>query len=116
MSDGKERPYARLSETEKVAVQLDRMREPPVACPRCGTQTTVTGLLAHVDDRCTGPREPHPQSHWVTWREALGLGVPGKTLSRWVRRGYIRTADPEPRRYLLRDLALRLAERHARRR
>lgn len=109
--------YARLSLAEKQVAHLERMREPPLRCPACGMETTVADLLAHVAERCPGrAAEPHPHARWVSWRDAIGLGVSEPTMSRWIRRGYIRArGEPQDRRYLLRDLTLRLAERRARR-
>jgi hypothetical protein len=108
--------YRRLTVPQKQRVALDRQREPSVVCPSCETQTTAADLVQHLD-RCTGPRAPHPLSRWITWAEAMRLGVPRGTMSRWVQRGAVRiriTAGTE-RRYLLRDLAARLAERRSRR-
>lgn len=103
-------PYAKLSLARKQAVSLERLREPALACPKCQTQTTTTDLLRHVQS-CTGPLEPHPSSRWITRREARDLGVSNSTLSWWARRGDVRFHDePNERRYLLRDLALRVAQ------
>ena len=109
--------YHRLSAPEKAAHTRDAMREPSVACPRCETQTAASDLVPHLD-RCTGPRAPHDRARWVTWGEALELGVPRQTLARWISRGSVRARTmPVPQRqYLLRDLVRRMAERHARRR
>jgi hypothetical protein len=114
---GRSSAYGRLSIAQKQRRALDEMREPSVACPRCETQTSATELVEHLK-RCTGPREPHPRSRWVTWGEALELGVPRVTMNRWIGRGLIRTRTvPVPQRqYLLRDLVRRMAERSARRR
>lgn len=108
--------YRRLTLAEKQVRQRDQMREPAVPCPQCDTKTTTADLLQHIEERCTGPREPHPQSRWITWREALRLGVPKPTMSRWVRRGLVGSrGELHVRQYLLRDLVVRLAERRARR-
>lgn len=107
--------YRRLSISAKQAFVLERQREPPVACPRCETQTTAGDLLHHLD-RCEGARAPHPLAKWITWREALGLGATRSTMHSWVGRGLVRTqGETGDRRYLLRDLAQRLAARRARR-
>lgn len=105
-------PYARLSVAEKEIRQREDMREPAVRCPSCDTQTTSNDLVQHVEERCQGPREPHPQSRWITFADAMKLGVQRGTLSKWVRKGRVRVrAAGEQRQYLLRDLAVRLAER-----
>lgn len=103
--------YTRMSVGEKQAHHRDQMREPPIACPLCETQTTVADLVQHVEARCPearspGRREPHPRSKWIGYREALVLGgVPKATLSRWVKLGRVRVRSPGDRRqYLLRDL------------
>lgn len=113
----KARPaYARLSVAGKQAHQLEQMREPSVTCPRCETQTSPADLLAHLSTRCTGPREPHRGSRWISWGEATRMGVPDATMSRWTNRGLVRSRGaPNGRRYLLRDLVHRLADRRARR-
>ncbi len=90
--------------------------EPPVACPSCGTSCTPSDLLAHLA-RCEGRREPGPGSRWLSWREALATGVPRATLGRWISRGEVRArGEVQDRRYLLRDLALRIARKRAERR
>lgn len=109
--------YHRLSVAEKQAADRARMREPAVTCPGCDTQTTSQDLLSHVAKRCPGPREPGPRSVWVSWRDAIAAGVPKMTLSFWAQRGEVRTRGPRgDRQYLLRDLALRLAQRRVIRR
>lgn len=100
--------YHLMSAAEKRAASLS-VREPAVTCPDCDTQVMPADLLAHLEHRCPGPREPGPSSKWVTWREALALGVPKMTLSDWVRRGRVRMrGERGDRRYLLRDLSLRI--------
>lgn len=110
--------YHQLSIAEKQAEALGRVREQPVACPRhCGVQVMPADLLAHIEQRCTGPREPGPGAKWITHREALELGVPRATLSFWARRKHVRfVGERQDRKYLYRDLALKLAERKASRR
>lgn len=104
--------YQRLSLAEKQALQRERMREPAVTCPVCETQTASVDLLGHLQTRCPGPREPNPASKWVTLAEAIALGAPRPTIFRWARRGMVRTQGSwRGRRYLLRDVALRLARR-----
>jgi hypothetical protein len=104
--------YRRMNVVEKQAHQRAQMREAAVVCPVCEAQTTARDLLGHMATRCPGRREPHPASAWVTWREALALGVPRGTLSRWVARGQVRsTGEILDRRYLLRDLATCVARR-----
>lgn len=110
--------YHRLSVAEKRAASLARMREPAVSCPGgCGMLIMPADLLAHLEERCPGQRDPGPGAKWITWREALALGVPKMTLSRWARRGDVRTrGDRGDRRYLAGDLAVLLARRVASRR
>lgn len=106
--------YARMSLAQKQRVAVERQREPAVACPRCETQTTAADLLRHVGT-CPGRRAPHPASKWVGWREAIDLGVSRSTLSFWAHRGMVRVqGEPERRRYLLRDLTVRIANRRQR--
>lgn len=103
--------YHKMSLAEKQAYSRGRIREPSVVCPDCETQLLPADLLAHME-RCEGPREPHPSSSWVTWREALALGILKGTLSRWVARGLVRhRGELQDRRYLLRDLVRMMASR-----
>lgn len=109
------RDYRRMSVAEKQAHQRERAREPAVVCPVCETQTTAADLIVHAKTRCPGQREPNPAAKWVSWREALALGVPGLWLSRWVQRGEVRAqGERGDRRYLLRDVATRFAARRRR--
>jgi hypothetical protein len=109
--------YQRLSIGQKQALHRERMREPAVPCPVCETQTTAADLLEHVEIRCPGPREPNPNASWINWRQALDLGVPRETLSRWARQGVVRMrGELQDRRYLLRDIAVRVAARRAQQR
>lgn len=118
MSRHQRNPESRLlTIAEKQARVLESAREPSVVCPICETHTTARDLVAHLSSRCAGPRAPHPGSAWVTFAEALALGVPRATLSRWVRTGIVRTrGDVQDRRYLLRDLTAQIAARTAARR
>lgn len=121
MSDGER--YRRLSVGAKQVAHRERMREPAVACPRCDAQTPPADLLRHVET-CAGPRDPHPLSRWITWSEALDLGVRPRTLSGWVQRGWVRSriraraegpasrGRPARRVYLLRDVTKRVALRN----
>lgn len=103
-------PYHRMSLQEKQAEVLVRAREPAVACPSCDTQVMPADLLAHVEQRCAGRRDPTLGSKWVSWREARAL-VPHRTLIRWVDRGVVRVrGDRGDRQYLYRDLATRVAQ------
>lgn len=107
--------YHRMSVAEKQAYSRANVREQAVACPRCDTQTTAADLLEHLEKRCAGPRDPGPGSKWVTWREALELGVPGTTLTTWTRTGLVRsTGSRQERRYLQRDAVVLIAARRAR--
>jgi hypothetical protein len=104
--------YHKLSIADKRALNISTVRESAVACPRCETQLMPDDLLAHLDERCTGPREPGPGSKWVTWSEALALGVPVRTLTRWVSAKFVRFKGGRgDRLYLRRDLVKRLAFR-----
>lgn len=105
-------PYQRLPIAEKRALDLSRARQPAVTCPDCDLQVMPVDLLNHLRDRCGGLRPPGPADKWVSFREALALGVPRGTLSRWVDAGLVRVMGAvQDRRYLHRDLALRVARR-----
>ena len=109
--------YHKLSAVEKRAESLSVAREQSVACPTCDTQVMAVDLLRHMEQRCPGPREPGPGSKWVTWREAKALGAPPYALTRWIQRGHVRfVGERQDRRYLLRDLALKIAQRRGFRR
>lgn len=109
--------YQKLPIGEKRALDLSRAREPAVTCPLCDTQVTRTDLLAHLDNRCPGRREPGPGAKWITRREAMALGVPRRTLARWVSTGAVRyKPGPLCRLYLEGDLVDRLAPRKTHRR
>ena len=109
--------YHRLSIAGKQAAQRDSMRESSVVCPSCETHTTPADLLSHQQTRCTGPRDPHPASKWINWREATDMGVPGATLTRWTQRGEVRfLGERQDRKYLMRDVVLGIANRRANRR
>jgi hypothetical protein len=106
--------YHKLSVAAKAALNLSTVRESAVHCPACDTQVMPADLLKHLEERCSGPRDPGPGSKWVTWREALAMGVPGKTLARWAKNGGIRSrGERGDRQYLHRDLVVRLARRRA---
>lgn len=109
--------YHKLPIAEKRAEDLARVREPAVTCRICDTQVMRADLLAHIDNRCPGRREPGPGSKWVTWGEARAIGVPKRTIVRWVKRGYVRVKGGRgDRLYLHADLVDRLAQRKADRR
>lgn len=116
-------PYHRLTVQAKQARQREAMREPAVPCPHCDAQTTPADLLRHVE-ACSGQRDPHPLSKWVTWGEAIELGVPEETFRRWVRRRAVRSrvrarpdnerrgrGRPARRVYLVRDVVKLMALR-----
>lgn len=119
--------YHRLPIAQKRALAAATQREPAVACPACDTQVMPADLIAHLEQRCTGPREPGPGARWVTWREAVAnirradrdLSEPAAMmmLSRWSRpdgRGVIavRTRGTRgDRQYLFSDLAKNVARR-----
>lgn len=108
--------YIRLSLAAKQAQHRDRMREPAVACPMCETQTTVADLARHIDETCRGRREPHPLSEWISWREALSLGVLRGTLCKWIKAGRVsRREDGDGQHvYLKREIVLEIAARRRR--
>lgn len=104
--------YHLLSANEKRTVSLARVRPPAVTCPACDTQVMSADLLAHIEQRCTGPREPGPGSKWVSWAEALKLGISKKALWTWVHRGDVRMrGERGERQYLHRDLVVQVARR-----
>ncbi len=101
--------YHRMSAAEKQASSLASVRELPMACPNCDTQVMPEDLIAHLDQRCTGPREPGPGSKWVNWQQALAMGVLDRTLKRWVKAKHVRYKGSRgDRLYLRRDLVKRL--------
>lgn len=109
--------YHRMSIAQKQAHARERMREPAVTCPVCETQTTAADLLVHLDTRCPGPREPNPNASWISWRQALALGVPRATMNWWVTNGLVHVrGELQDRQYLLRDVVLKLAARKHRQR
>jgi hypothetical protein len=109
--------YQKLSISEKRSLDLDRAREPAVTCPICDTQVMPADLLAHLEQRCSGPREPGRGARWITHREVLAMGVARQTLSFWASRGFVRyTGDRQDRKYLYRDLAVKVAQRRGFRR
>lgn len=102
--------YHRLSIQEKQRSALDQARERPTHCPTCETALMPSELLQHMAERCPGQREPHPAARWVSWKQALAMGVPRRTLLFWIKRGYVRRrGERGDRRYLLRDLVRRTA-------
>lgn len=109
--------YHKLPIAEKRMEALARAREPAVSCPTCDMQVMPVDLLAHMDQRCPGPREPGPGAKWISWREALALGVGRQSLTRWVQAGMVRFVGGRlDRRYLHRDLALKVAQQRGFRR
>lgn len=102
--------YHDLPIAQKRSEALARVREPSVTCPSCDTQLMPADLLAHLEHRCSGPREPGPGAKWVNWREARSI-VPARTLVRWVERGFVRVRGGRgDREYLHRDLATRVSQ------
>lgn len=103
--------YHQLSIAEKRAENLARVREPAVTCPDCDMQVMPVDLLAHLEQRCQGRREPGPGAKWLTFREVMALGVPRATLAKWTRAGYVRfVGEVQDRKYLLRDLAIKVTQ------
>jgi hypothetical protein len=108
--------YHKLPIAKKRAQALAGVREGAIACPSCDTQVMPADMTSHLE-RCTGPREPGPGSKWVSWQEALAMGVTGRTIIRWRKRGWLRTQGGRgDRKYLLRDLVKRVARRRVERR
>lgn len=110
--------YHRMSIGQKQARARASMREDAVSCPYCDTKLTAADLVRHVDTRCPG-QMPAPPEHgrYVSWREAREMGVPATTLSFWARSKQVRYLGGRmDRRYLLRDLALKIAQRRGFRR
>lgn len=104
--------YHLLSAAEKRRFAIDRIREPDIACPHCGTRTLVKDLVAHIAERCPGQAPVHGRAAWVPWHQALALGVKRHTMSRWVRSGRVRCRGTRGRReYLLRDIVSAIAMR-----
>lgn len=109
-------PYQRLPITQKRAADLARVRESAVTCPSCDTHVMPSDLIAHLE-RCPGPREPGPGAKWIDHRAALALGVPRATLSFWTSTKQVRyVGGKQDRRYLMRDLAMKIAQRRGFRR
>ncbi len=109
--------YNRLPIAQKRAEDLARVRDPAVTCQICDTQVMPVDLLAHLEQRCPGPRDPGPGSRWIAHGEALALGVPRVTLKRWADRGRVRfKGERGDRQYLYRDLALTMAQQRLNRR
>lgn len=108
--------YRRLSLVEKQAVSRANMREGPVRCPSCGTATAASDLVPHVEHRCQGRQDPGPASQWIDFREALRMGASSRMMTFWARRGHVRwRGEVQCRRYLLRDVAVRVARLKCRR-
>lgn len=105
--------YHKMSVEQKLAHAQERLAEPPVPCPAdCGTTLQPADLLAHVEGRCPGPRQPGPAAKWVRRRDAQAMGIPAPTLSRLARANKIRSRGTGmDKEYLHRDLALGAARR-----
>jgi hypothetical protein len=104
--------YHLLPIAEKRAQAIASVREPAVTCPICDTQVMPVDLLAHMDLRCPGPRTPGPGAKWISRAEALAMGISSQTFKRWVERGFVRsTGQRKLRKYLHRDLAVKIAQR-----
>lgn len=102
--------YHRLPIADKRRLAIAQVREPFVRCPACDTQLIPADVPAHVRERCTGRPEPHPLARWVTWREAVAMGMSAATLNRAVATGVVRARGKRSKRVLLlRDVVLELA-------
>ena len=100
--------YHQLSIAEKQAHAVAGQRERPTVCLTCDMQMMPDDLPNHKK-RCSGPG---PAIKFVTWPEALALGVPHSTFGRWVNEGLIRyEGDPPDRKYVKRDLIKELEKR-----
>lgn len=109
--------YQRLSAVEKRTEAIASIREPSVACPSCNMQLMPDDLLKHMDERCSGTREPHGGWKWATWADVAKLDVAAGTLHYWVQQGRVRRrGDRIDYQYLLRDIVLILAARRRRQR
>lgn len=103
--------YHKLSAADKRARTRTAARPNPTRCPACEAAVQPRDLLGHLE-RCPGPAEPHPADDRVTFAQAVAMGAPRSSLSRWDRDGLVRTSgEPGEKRYLLRDLAKVLAAR-----
>jgi hypothetical protein len=99
--------YHLLSLREKQAGALAHARESAIRCEQCQTQVMPAEYLRHRETRCAGRPEPDARSTWLTWSQALNVGVGQHTLSGWVRDGFVRVrGEKAQRRYLLADLVL----------
>lgn len=97
--------YHRMSIGEKQAYARSSMREPSVVCPRCEVSMPPVDLIAHMEARCEGRRDPHPASKWIDWKDALKIAGSKGTLGTWIKRGDVRFDGPkQERKYLLRDV------------
>jgi len=106
--------YHKMGIVQKRSEVLARVREPAIACPTCDTQVMPVDMPSHLRERCPGPREPGPGAKWIPQQEVLALGVPRSTLAGWIRRRQVRVAGARPnRRYLMRDIAWKIALRMA---
>lgn len=57
-----------------------------------------------------GPQDPGPAAQWIGYREATMMGASSRMLSYWTQRGHVRwKGEIQARRYLLRDVAVRVA-------
>lgn len=115
MSSGED--YRKLSIADKRRLDLSRARDTAIRCPDCDMQVLPADLLPHLSERCAGRPEPVPGAKWLTFREVMALGVPRATLADWTRTGQVRfVGEIQDRKYLLRDLALKVAQRRGFRR
>lgn len=107
--------YHKLPIAAKRAQAIASVREPPMVCRACGTSVMADDLLAHRAQRCPGLRNPGPSAKWLTWREAVQLGVARETLYRWAAKGRIRfrIRHGGVREFLKGDLVAKLEQRLA---
>ncbi len=102
--------YHRLSAAEKE--RHNRLQEPPTRCHCCEMAVSPDDLLKHVDEWCKGRPDPHPYSRWISWGEAIALGLSKKRLELGIGSGEIRHRVKRGRKaYLKRDIVLFVAAR-----
>lgn len=101
--------YHKMSVAEKEL--HNRQHDIPARCPVCYVAIMPMDEESHVD-RCVGQPPPGPRSRWVSFSQALKMGITGAQLSRRASDDRIRTkGEHGHRRYLLRDITRFLAAR-----
>lgn len=109
--------YHLMSLQEKSARSLGQVRDASVRCPDCDTQLMPADLLVHLEQRCQGRPEPGAGAKWLSHREVMQLGVSRATLNWWVVNHQVRfIGERQDRKYLHRDLVVKIAQRRGFRR